>query len=134
MTDKPIRAVVVGGTGYTGAELVRLALAHPSLEVTAIVGNTTAGEPVDRVLPSLQGVVNGPVQPFDPAAIARAYEQAGAQAVSVLMDHTYFGGGEDDFRSVRRAVRLPMLYKEFVVDAWQVWHARLTFSNGLRTQ
>ena len=44
MTSKPIRAIVVGGTGYTGAELVRLALGHPSLELVSIVGNTTAGQ------------------------------------------------------------------------------------------
>lgn len=62
--------------------------------------------------------------PFEPAEIARAYETAGARAVSVLMDATYFGGGEDHFRAAREAVALPMLYKEFVVDAWQVWHAR----------
>lgn len=62
-------------------------------------------------------------EPFDPAAIARAYEAAGAQAVSVLMDAKYFGGGEGDFRAVRAAVALPLLYKEFVVHEWQVWHA-----------
>ncbi len=61
--------------------------------------------------------------PFDPVAIARAYEAAGAQALSVLMDAKYFGGGEADFRSVREAVALPMLYKEFVVDPWQIAHA-----------
>ena len=62
-------------------------------------------------------------EPFDPVAIARAYEAAGAQAVSVLMDAKYFGGGETDFRAVRAAISLPMLYKEFVVDPWQVAHA-----------
>ena len=61
--------------------------------------------------------------PFDPFAIARAYADAGAQAISVLMDRKFFGGGEDDFRTVRSAVPLPLLYKEFVVDEWQIWHA-----------
>ena len=60
---------------------------------------------------------------FDPAEIARAYELAGAQAISVLMDQKFFGGGAEDFRAVRQAVSLPLLYKEFVVDPWQVWHA-----------
>jgi len=55
--------------------------------------------------------------------LAREYEVAGAQAVSCLMDNKYFGGGEEDFREVRAAIQLPMLYKEFVVDPWQVWHA-----------
>ena len=61
--------------------------------------------------------------PFDPPGIARSYAAAGAQAVSVLMDGPYFGGGEDDFAAVRAAVELPLLYTEFVVDPWQVWHA-----------
>jgi len=61
--------------------------------------------------------------PFDPSGIAAAYQAAGAQAVSVLMDSKYFGGGEGDFRQVRSTVTLPLLYKEFVVSEWQVWHA-----------
>ncbi|MFT5124322.1 MAG: indole-3-glycerol phosphate synthase [Kiritimatiellia bacterium] len=63
-------------------------------------------------------------EPFDPAAIAGAYQAGGAQAISCLMDAHYFGGGAADFRAVREAVSLPMLYKEFVVDPWQVYHAR----------
>jgi len=64
-------------------------------------------------------------RPFDPAAIARAYEAAGAQAISCLMDAKYFGGGDEQFQAVRAAVKLPVLYKEFVVDEWQIWHARV---------
>jgi indole-3-glycerol phosphate synthase len=63
--------------------------------------------------------------PFDPAAIARDYEAHGAHAVSCLMDQTYFGGGAEDFSAVRNAIALPMLYKEFVVDSWQVAHAKV---------
>lgn len=63
-------------------------------------------------------------EPFHPPGIAMSYERAGAQAVSVLMDEQYFGGGTDDFRAVRGAVALPILYKEFVIDPWQLWHAR----------
>jgi indole-3-glycerol phosphate synthase len=62
--------------------------------------------------------------PFNPAAIAADYEAAGAQCVSVLMDREFFGGGEEDFQAVRDQINLPMLYKEFVVDPWQVWHAK----------
>lgn len=61
--------------------------------------------------------------PFEPERIARSYERAGAQAISVLVDERYFGGGESVFRLVRESVALPLLYKEFVVDEWQVWHA-----------
>lgn len=63
--------------------------------------------------------------PFDPAAIARSYQLNGAAAVSCLMDRKYFGGGDEDFHAVRAAIDLPMLYKEFVVDAWQIAHAKV---------
>lgn len=62
--------------------------------------------------------------PFDPAAIAAGYERAGAQALSVLVDREFFGGGEDRVAAARGASRLPILYKEFVIAPWQVWHAR----------
>ena len=61
--------------------------------------------------------------PFDPAEIARAYEAAGAQAISCLMDNKYFGGGEEQWNEVRAATTLPMLYKEFVIDPRQIFHA-----------
>ena len=63
--------------------------------------------------------------PFDPVEIAREYEANGASAVSCLMDNKYFGGGATDFSAVRNAIELPMLYKEFVVDPWQIAHAKV---------
>jgi indole-3-glycerol phosphate synthase len=66
----------------------------------------------------------GPIRvPFEPAEIATAYESAGAQAVSCLMDNKYFGGGEAQWNEVRAATSLPMLYKEFVIDPRQTFHA-----------
>ena len=62
--------------------------------------------------------------PFDPPAIARDYESNGASAVSCLMDKKYFGGGAEDFASVRNVISLPMLYKEFIIDPWQIAHAK----------
>lgn len=66
----------------------------------------------------------GPIrEPFEPVKIAKAYEASGAQAISCLMDNKYFGGGEDQWNDVRTATTLPMLYKEFVVDPRQIFHA-----------
>ena len=92
MSPKPIRATIVGGTGYTGADLVRLVLGHPSLQLVSIVGNATAGQMVADVLPSLRGIVDGPVRSFDPDAIVEQSDlafcalphAASAEAVSSL--------------------------------------------------
>lgn len=64
-------------------------------------------------------------EPFDPAEIAVSYASHCASAVSCLMDQKYFGGGDADFSAVRNAMDLPMLYKEFVVDTWQIVHAKM---------
>jgi indole-3-glycerol phosphate synthase len=61
---------------------------------------------------------------FDPVAIAQAYERAGAACISVLTDRTFFQGSFDDLQAVRQQVSLPLLCKEFVVDAYQIYKAR----------
>ncbi|MEM8607591.1 MAG: N-acetyl-gamma-glutamyl-phosphate reductase [Myxococcota bacterium] len=94
MADKTIRTAVVGGTGYTGAELVRLVLGHPSLELVSVVGNATAGQSIASVLPSLRGIVDGDVEVFDPAALAKRVDvafcalphAASAEAVGALRE------------------------------------------------
>jgi indole-3-glycerol phosphate synthase len=57
-------------------------------------------------------------------ATARSYEAAGASAVSVLTDRKYFSGSLDDLVAVRGAIGLPILRKDFTVDAFQVYEAR----------
>ena len=67
----------------------------------------------------------GEIRPgADPAEVARAYQQGGAAAVSVLTDREYFGGDLDALRSVSAAVSLPVIRKDFVVDPLQVLEAR----------
>ena len=61
---------------------------------------------------------------FDPAAIARGYEGAGAAAISVLTDARYFQGADEHLVAVRRAVGVPLLRKDFVIDPYQVYEAR----------
>jgi indole-3-glycerol phosphate synthase len=61
---------------------------------------------------------------YDPVAIARAYEAGGAAAVSVLTEPTFFDGSLDHLAAVRAAVGIPVLRKDFVVDAYQLFEAR----------
>jgi indole-3-glycerol phosphate synthase len=60
---------------------------------------------------------------YDPVAIARSYESAGAAAISVLTEATFFDGSLDHLRAVRPAVSLPLLRKDFIVTDYQVFEA-----------
>ena len=60
-----VRVAVIGATGYTGAELLRLLVAHPRVEITRVVGHGKAGLPVADVLPSFHGVLGGTIAAFD---------------------------------------------------------------------
>jgi indole-3-glycerol phosphate synthase len=61
---------------------------------------------------------------YDPVAIARQYEAGGAAAISVLTEPTFFDGALDHLTAVRKAVDVPVLRKDFVVDAYQLLEAR----------
>jgi indole-3-glycerol phosphate synthase len=60
----------------------------------------------------------------DPARLAREYEAGGARIISVLTEGRRFGGSLDDLDAVRAAVRVPLLYKDFVLSSYQVHEAR----------
>lgn len=62
---------------------------------------------------------------FDAVSIAKEYEANGAAALSVLTDEKFFGGSSDYLRKVRAAVKLPLLRKDFVVDEYHIWEAKL---------
>ena len=68
---------------------------------------------------------------FDPVAIARIYQENGADALSILTDEKYFQGSLDYIAKVKPEVRLPILRKDFMVDPYQVYEARAAGADAI---
>lgn len=94
------------------------ALAGPGLSVIA---------EVKRASPS-RGVIDADL---DPIALAVEYGQGGAAAISVLTEPLYFQGSLDDLRRVSRAVDVPVLRKDFVIDPVQIWETRASGADAV---
>jgi indole-3-glycerol phosphate synthase len=61
---------------------------------------------------------------LDPAHLARQYAEGGAAALSVLTDRDFFHGSPEDLVTARRAVQLPVLRKDFLISAYQIYESR----------
>ena len=83
-------------------------------------GGTAVIAEIKRASPS-RGVLR---EHFEPADIARDYEAGGATALSVLTDHDFFQGADAHLQDARSACALPVLRKDFTIDAYQVYEAR----------
>ena len=60
----------------------------------------------------------------DLSDVVTAYEQCGADAISILTEKKHFAGSLDDLSSARKSVQLPLLRKDFIVDEYQITEAR----------
>ncbi len=67
-----IRAAVIGGTGYAGAELVRILSGHPRAELTMITSRQYAGQPFSDIYPAMAGIVNLTCHAFSEEAVSEA--------------------------------------------------------------
>lgn len=68
---------------------------------------------------------------FDPVKIAQAYERGGATCLSVLTDEKFFQGSFENLLQIRNSVALPLLCKEFIVDPYQIYLARVNGADAV---
>ncbi len=110
VTVETLRAMVAERGGVRG---FTAALAEPRAGDVGLIAE------VKKASPSA-GIIR---EDFDPVAIAREYESAGASCLSVLTDEKYFQGSLEFLRAIRAAVQVPLLRKDFVVDERQIAEA-----------
>jgi indole-3-glycerol phosphate synthase len=108
------------------------ALHAQALEVRKNAATHLLGRALDATSPALKiiaefkraspsaGIIRNDLSPAD---VARYYERGGACAISVLTDKEYFGGSIDDLSVIRSSTHLPVLRKDFIIDATQIYEA-----------
>lgn len=96
-------------------------LRQASAAGTAIIAEVKKGSPS-------KGIIR---EDFDPVAIACSYEQGGACCLSVLTDEHYFYGSLDYLGQIRAQVDLPLLRKDFIIDPYQVFQARIAGADAI---
>jgi indole-3-glycerol phosphate synthase len=102
--------------GFATALQARIANAQP-----AVIAE------IKRASPS-KGLLR---EDFVPATIAASYAQAGATCLSVLTDQDFFHGADDHLLAARAACALPVLRKDFIIDAYQLYEARALGADGI---
>ncbi len=116
-----------------------LAVLHEQLAEAPLPRNFLAAllspaRPAPRVIAEIKrrSPSKGELRPgLDAVELARIYEQNGASAISVLTDEHFFGGSLDDLRNVRAASTLPLLRKDFVIDPYQIYEARMAGADAI---
>lgn len=71
------------------------------------------------------------VRNYDPVQLAKTYQKAGAQAISVLTDGRHFQGSLDHLREVKEAVKIPVLRKDFIFDPYQIYESRVAGADAI---
>lgn len=115
--DKKIKIGIVGGTGYTGVELLRLLVTHPDVELTAITSRGEAGMQVADMFPNLRGYIDLPF--VDPAT-------AGLDQCDVVFFATPNGIAMQQARALLdKGVRIIDLAADFRIKdvaTWEKWY------------
>jgi N-acetyl-gamma-glutamyl-phosphate reductase len=114
-----IKVGIVGGTGYTGVELLRLLAGHPSTELVAITSRSEKGKPVSALFPNLRGIVD---MPFTEPTVANLKD------CDVVFFATPHGVAQNLVPEILAAgIRVVDLSADFRIrdiDIWENWYAQ----------
>ena len=114
-----IKVGIVGGTGYTGGELLRLLASHPSTELVAITSRSEKGKPVSALFPNLRGIVD---MPFTEPTVANLKD------CDVVFFATPHGVAQNLVPEILAAgIRVVDLSADFRIrdiDIWEKWYAQ----------
>ena len=114
-----VRVAIIGASGYTGAELLRILLVHPQVTITTVMARRAAGQRIDQVWPHLTGLCALPIVGFDPDLVAREADVAFA-----ALPHGESATVVAELRA--RDVRVLDLSADFRLRdpaAWASWYA-----------
>jgi len=122
-----VKVAIVGASGYTGVELIRLLVSHPGVAITCVTSRQNAGESIASVFPSLQGRVNLACDPVEPELIAAKADfiftalphQSAMEVVPTLL------------AADRKVVDLSADYRLRDVSVYEAWYARHTSADLL---
>lgn len=115
----PVRVAVIGASGYTGAELLRLLWTHPAVALTLVAAKRAAGKSLADVFPQFAGVTSAVIEEFDPAGVAARADVAfcalphgeSAHTVAALRAHGV------------RVLDLSADYRLADTQQWQAWYS-----------
>jgi len=113
--EKPLRLLSrIAANSPPARGFVKVIDATIQLEQPAVIAEIKKASPSKGVLRAN----------FNPVVIAKSYEENEATCLSVLTDRDFFQGGNEYLQQVRQVCQLPLLRKDFIIDAYQVYEAR----------
>lgn len=97
------------------------AVTHPKVGRVALIAEIKLASPAGGILGNAEDILRR----------ARAYEQAGADAISIVVDRKFFGGDYEFISRVKKVTTLPILAKDFVIDIYQIFEAKIAGASAV---
>lgn len=124
---KPLQSIIDALHGADAAQISPTRGFVKAIEDKINSGQSAVISEIKKASPS-KGLIR---ENFNPSEIAQSYEKGGAACLSVLTDIDFFQGSDAFLQQARNACRLPVLRKDFVIDPYQIYEARLIGADAI---